>query len=1091
MQQPLRLLLTKFGLLALLLANFSAHAQAPAWQTAVAAAGTVSVQATDTDGTNVYLTGNFSGTATFGSVTLTAAGAQEAFVARWNTATSTFAWAIQSTSTGTGTTSANAVVFGNSSVYVAGNFTTPTVKFGTATALTNAQAGTSDIFLFRVSTGGTVSTASVRQAGGTGNDYANASAFASGVVYVGGSNSVSASFGTYTMPTAGGFIVAYVNGTTLYTSPVPMGANVTALTISPTTSPSIYAAGSFNSTSNLFGNGSLPLTSAGGDDAFVARLTNLYTPTLAWAQRAGGAGNDYARAVQANGSSVFVAGSSASTSASYGSTTLTNAGGGVAFVAKLTDTPTAGTFAWAIQNGAGTSQYNSANALSATGNSVYLAGNFGGTVSLGTTTLTSAGLSDVLLTKLTDNGSTATLNWVQQAGGAGLDQANAVTRLGTQVYAAGQVTPPAAFGSLSIGTAAGARPGFLASVVDPAPVLALAAPNSGAVGTVTTLYGLNFAGATSITFAGSNNNIVTSGFTVNAAGTAITGVVVPSGAQSGGITVTSAQGSSNGLVTFTVLPAAGLPPTWQSASAATSVSSINWAQPDANGNVLVAGTFSGTLTLGGTTLTSAGGQDLFVAKLNASTNTYVWAVRAGSNDYDDVAGGLVVNGPNVYVAGSIGAQTAVFGGTTLTTPVGNASYVAKLTDAGSSASFTWAQALSDNNGVYVESLAVSGTSVYVGGEHYGTPMTAGTGTVVGNSSGYDGFITRFTDNGSTATFNWGRSLGGVGGSANLNTIDVFGLVVKGNTVYLSGELYGTVSFDGYTLTAQTNAVDVFVLRLNDTGTAGTLTAALATGGVNGEYVQHMVGQGNALYLAGGTNSTTWASTPVGNAGGNDAYVAKVTDTGTSLTLNWVRSLGGAGNDGAYQLALNGTGIYVVGSFAVPGTFGSTTLLGAGLLDGFVARLTDAGSSATVNWVQANGGPGNDYNYALALVPGKVYVGSTITPLAAFGSLAIITPLNVSVAALASLNDAAVLGTTPATAAAGSYYLYPNPAHGRTTVQLPTGGTPGLMLLDAMGREVRRYPATTSAEAVLDLQGVPAGLYVLRGAGSTGQKLVVE
>ena len=47
-----------------------------------------------------------------------------------------------------------------------------------------------------------------------------------------------------------------------------------------------------------------------------------------------------------------------------------------------------------------------------------------------------------------------------------------------------------------------------------------------------------------------------------------------------------------------------------------------------------------------------------------------------------------------------------------------------------------------------------------------------------------------------------------------------------------------------------------------------------------------------------------------------------------------------------------------------------------------------------------------------------------------------------------------------------------------------------MLTDAVGRAVRRYPAPAGAEAALDLAGLPAGLYLLRGAGPA-KRLVVE
>ncbi|MDO7884318.1 T9SS type A sorting domain-containing protein [Hymenobacter cheonanensis] len=81
-----------------------------------------------------------------------------------------------------------------------------------------------------------------------------------------------------------------------------------------------------------------------------------------------------------------------------------------------------------------------------------------------------------------------------------------------------------------------------------APILTSLSPASGAVGSALTINGSNLTGATAITFAGSSGNIVTTGFTVNAAGTQITGVVVPGGATTGNVTVTTPGGPSNGML---------------------------------------------------------------------------------------------------------------------------------------------------------------------------------------------------------------------------------------------------------------------------------------------------------------------------------------------------------------------------------------------------------------------------------------------------------------------------------------------------------------------------------------------------------------
>ncbi|WP_262895756.1 T9SS type A sorting domain-containing protein [Hymenobacter ruricola] len=70
-------------------------------------------------------------------------------------------------------------------------------------------------------------------------------------------------------------------------------------------------------------------------------------------------------------------------------------------------------------------------------------------------------------------------------------------------------------------------------------------------------------------------------------------------------------------------------------------------------------------------------------------------------------------------------------------------------------------------------------------------------------------------------------------------------------------------------------------------------------------------------------------------------------------------------------------------------------------------------------------------------------------------------------------------------------LFPNPAHHAATLRLPAGTAPApLTLTDALGRAVRRYPVPVGPETALDLRGLPAGLYLLRGAGPA-RRLAVE
>jgi hypothetical protein len=83
--------------------------------------------------------------------------------------------------------------------------------------------------------------------------------------------------------------------------------------------------------------------------------------------------------------------------------------------------------------------------------------------------------------------------------------------------------------------------------------------------------------------------------------------------------------------------------------------SINSSTTDKNGNIYLGGAFTGTLTIGNTTLTSAGANDIFLTKLNACGEVQ-WATRAGSvgeNDYIGVGSRAIAvdSTGNIYVVG--------------------------------------------------------------------------------------------------------------------------------------------------------------------------------------------------------------------------------------------------------------------------------------------------------------------------------------------------------------------------------------------------------------------------------------------------------
>ena len=554
-------------------------------------------------------------------------------------------------------------------------------------------------------------------------------------------------------------------------------------------------------------------------------------------------------------------------------------------------------------------------------------------------------------------------------------------------------------------------------------------------------------------------------------------------------------------------------PNWQAGVTALSTGSGSYGnavldvRTDASGNVYLTGQFYGSIQLGSITLPgTGGGSNLYVAKWSRATGTYIWAVAAGAGG-DMIGWRLALSGSSVYVVGHFTGGTATFGTTALTNGSSTTStadgFIAKLTDAGSSASFTWAQRLGGLGSDEAYGLAASGSSVYVAGFYSGSGSFGS--TTLASAGNTDAYVAKLTDTGSAATFGWAVRAGGTG------VDEAYNLALSGSTLYLTGAFTGAGTFGASTLTS-VGSTDGFVAKLTDAGSSATFSWAQALGGSSSDETISATVSGGSVYVTGYFYSPTCTvgSTTLTNAGGNtgtiDVFVAKLTDAGSTGSFTWAQRMGGPLDENIVTVAVSGSKVYTVGSFGYSSsnatvvsqaTFGSSTVTSAGGRDVFVTRLTDMGSTASFDWVQRAGGTTNDYGNALALSGTSVYaVGFFNSASITFGASTLTNSygsLGASASFLAYLTDP-VLPTRAATALVGAS-IYPNPARGIATVRVPAGLVPAtLTLLDALGRTVRTATAPTSQDFPLDLTGLAPGVYALRvqvGEGQAVQRLVAE
>ena len=358
---------------------------------------------------NIYTTGEFFGTATFGSTSLTSAGSADIFITKHNS-NGTLAW---SRKMGGGSEDYSRSIRADSSgnIYTTGEF------FGTATfgSTSLTSTGGSDIFITKHNSDGTLAWS--RKMGGSSNDSGRSIAVdSSGNIYTIGFFAGTATFGNITL-TSGGFRDIFItkhnsDGTFAWAQKMGGSSDDSGRSIAVDSSGNIYTTGIFEGTATF---GSTSLTSAGSADIFITKHNS--DGTFAWARKMGGSSWDYGAGIGVDGSGNIYTTGEFSGTATFGSTSLTSAGGTDIFITKHNSD---GTFAWAQKMGGSSNDSGRSTRVNSNGD-IYTTGAFLGTATFGSTSLTSTGGNDIFITKHNSDG---TLAWAEKMGGNADDYGN-------------------------------------------------------------------------------------------------------------------------------------------------------------------------------------------------------------------------------------------------------------------------------------------------------------------------------------------------------------------------------------------------------------------------------------------------------------------------------------------------------------------------------------------------------------------------------------------------------------------------------------------------------------------------------------------
>ena len=348
----------------------------------------------DTSG-NVYVVGDFSGTASFGTNVFTSSGSEDMFLLKYD-ATGNLLWARKGG--GTGHDFGLCLAAGSNFCYVAGTFENVANFSGTNLA----SAGGYDIFIAKYDGLGALQW--IRSAGGAGHDQAlGVAADNLGRCRVTGYfTSTNAMFGSVSLTNASLFFSdAFVSnydpaGNLLWATRLGGTDSERGVAVATDVAGNSFVTGSFASTNLPSGAGSL--TNRGGSDVFLAKLD--LSGSVQWISSAGGVGEDNVAAIALDSSgNPHVIGNHLN-DATFGNTTLTNTGlpGSLnGFVAKSDGS---GNFVWAKDIGGSDDESPLGIGLDASDN-IYLAGSFTSAgAKFDSLTVTNAGTSDIFVARI-------------------------------------------------------------------------------------------------------------------------------------------------------------------------------------------------------------------------------------------------------------------------------------------------------------------------------------------------------------------------------------------------------------------------------------------------------------------------------------------------------------------------------------------------------------------------------------------------------------------------------------------------------------------------------------------------------------------
>ena len=676
---------------------------------------------------------------------------------------------------------------------------------------------------------------------------------------------------------------------------------------------------------------------------------------------------------------------------------------------------------WARSSGTSSSEIARSLSVDANGN-VYYTGTFQGTMDFdpgpGTFTLSSAGSDDIYISKMDVNGNFV---WARSIGGGLADAPYAIaTDQSANVYITGSYN-----GTVDFDPGAGVS--NLISVAATYDAFVLKLDVSG-----------NFVWARSV---GGNDSDHGFGLSVDASSNVfVTGYFNLTGDFDPGPGISNLTSAGTDDVFILKLNSSGSFQ-WARAVGGTNVDTGYSITTDAFGNVIVTGSFNQTTDFDPGipvfNLVSAGGNDVFVLKLNSSGN-FVWAKSFGGTSEDEGRSVCVDPSGNVITCGFFEVSVDFDPGPGTYSLTSNGVLDAFISKLDPSGTLIWANntGAGGNDAAYGVTTDASGNIYSTGYFSNTVDFDPGISSYTITSAGqYDVFIDRFDASGN---FIWAKCLGGTGDEV------AYGIALGGTTtVHTCGNFQNTCDFDpnaGILNLISNGTEDLFVHKMCQT--------PLNAGSILG--ITSICSGSSSVYSispVSGATSYSW-NIPAGWSGSSSTF--SINSTCGNSGIFTVSAVNSCGSSSAQTLSVT---VKALPTLSISGS--NTLCLGSSV------SLTVSGAS-TYSW-------SHGATVAIVALNPTITTSYTVT-----GTSSVTGCSNSAVTTLSIVTCTGILNILNDQ---NTIQIYPNPTNGELSLALPFSNGE-IDIYDMNGRSVRSEKITTE-KVELKLKDLPSGIYLIK------------